>query len=84
MDIENLVSRLIAQQFPEFGHLTLQPILPGGCDNRTFCLVEDYIVRLPSRAKYTPQVDKEQRWLPYLAQELPLMIPEPIGCGALI
>lgn len=38
-------------------------------------------VRLPSAARYVAQVEKEQRWLPYLAARLPLPIPEPLALG---
>lgn len=54
----------------------------GGWDNRTFHLGDDMAVRLPSAEGYTPQVDKEQRWLPRLAPLLPLPIPTPLAKGA--
>ena len=43
-------------------------------------------VRLPSSPSYVEQVDKEHRWLPFLAGQLPLPIPRPLakgepGCG---
>jgi aminoglycoside phosphotransferase (APT) family kinase protein len=39
-------------------------------------------VRLPSDIGYSPQVDKEQRWLPFLAPRLPLPVPVPLARGA--
>jgi aminoglycoside phosphotransferase (APT) family kinase protein len=39
-------------------------------------------VRLPSGDAYTAQVDKEHRWLPVLALQLPLPIPQPLAKGA--
>lgn len=39
------------------------------------------VVRLPSRADYEIQVEKEQRWLPKLAPLLPLPIPTPLAMG---
>jgi aminoglycoside phosphotransferase (APT) family kinase protein len=39
-------------------------------------------VRLPSGNWYALQVDKEQRWLPVLAPQLPLPIPTPVAKGA--
>jgi aminoglycoside phosphotransferase (APT) family kinase protein len=39
-------------------------------------------VRLPSGDWYALQVDKEQRWLPVLAHQLPLPIPTPVAKGA--
>ena len=38
-------------------------------------------VRLPSAARYALQVEKEQRWLPILAPQLPLPIPVPLAMG---
>lgn len=82
MDISvSLVSRLIATQFPQWGHLPIKPVEFSGWDNRTFRLGEDMTVRLPSKAAYAAQVDKEQRWLPRLASLLPLTIPTPLGMG---
>jgi aminoglycoside phosphotransferase (APT) family kinase protein len=39
------------------------------------------VVRLPRIARATGQVAKEQRWLPELAPQLPLAIPEPLAMG---
>jgi aminoglycoside phosphotransferase (APT) family kinase protein len=39
-------------------------------------------VRLPSAERYVAQVEKEHRWLPYLAPLLPLPIPVPLALGA--
>lgn len=80
-----LVSRLIGAQFPQWAGLPVRPV-PDGWDNITFRLGEDLSVRLPSGARYAVQVDKEHRWLPVLARQLPLPIPEPLargrpGCG---
>ncbi|NOJ59088.1 aminoglycoside phosphotransferase family protein [Arthrobacter sp. 260] len=77
-----LVTRLIASQFPRWAGLTVTEVLPGGNDNRTFRLGEEFLVRLPSAASYAPQVMKEHRWLPVLAAELPLPIPQPVAQGA--
>jgi aminoglycoside phosphotransferase (APT) family kinase protein len=52
-----------------------------GWDNRTFRLGDDLVVRLPSASAYAPQVEKEHRWLPILAPQLPLPIPTPIALG---
>lgn len=76
-----LVRRLLAAQFPEYAALTLRPAVPQGWDNRSFRLGGHLVVRLPSAAGYTPQVEKEHRWLPYLAERLPLPIPVPVAKG---
>jgi len=38
-------------------------------------------VRLPSASPYALAVEKEHRWLPVLADQLPLPIPAPLGQG---
>ena len=77
----DLVSALIAEQFPRWSGLPITQVLPGGWDNRTFRLGDDLSVRLPSSASYVLQVEKEQHWLPVLAPHLPLAIPKPVAIG---
>ncbi|OCA90379.1 acetyltransferase [Bacillus sp. FJAT-27225] len=77
----DLVSKLINEQYPEWSDLNITPVKNGGNDNRTFHLGEYMSVRLPSAAGYAPQVEKEQKWLPILAEKLSLPIPIPIAKG---
>ena len=77
----SLVSRLVAAQFPQWAELPLRPVEFDGWDNRTFRLGENMSVRVPSAERYAPQVQKEQRWLPRLAPQLPLPIPAPLAMG---
>jgi aminoglycoside phosphotransferase (APT) family kinase protein len=76
-----LVSRLVATQFPEWAHLPVAPVDLDGHDNTTFRLGDEFSVRLPSADSYVPQIEKEHRWLPFLAPHLPLPIPEPVARG---
>jgi aminoglycoside phosphotransferase (APT) family kinase protein len=76
-----LVATLVASQFPAWSGRPIQPIVPGGWDNRSFRLGDDLLVRLPSAQRYVAQVGKEQDWLPRLAPALPLPIPEPVAAG---
>lgn len=76
-----LVRRLIGAQFPEWADLPITPADPQGWDNRTFRLGANMSARLPSAPGYVPQVEKEHRWLPFLAPHLPLPIPIPLGRG---
>lgn len=78
---EALVRRLIDTQFPQWAHLPIHKVEPGGWDNRTFLLGDEMSVRLPSAAGYAAQVVSEQHWLPKLAPQLPLPIPEPLALG---
>ncbi|PWY54625.1 aminoglycoside phosphotransferase [Legionella qingyii] len=77
----SLVRSLIDSQFPQWANLPIKPVAFSGWDNRTFHLGSEMTVRLPSDAFYALQVEKEQRWLPYLAPHLTLPIPSPIAKG---
>ncbi|HTT88468.1 MAG TPA: aminoglycoside phosphotransferase family protein [Acidimicrobiales bacterium] len=77
---------LISTQFPHWANLEIRPVALNGWDNTTFRLGFDKCVRLPSHEMYVPQIDKEHRWLPVLAAQLPVRFPSPIakgrpGCG---
>jgi aminoglycoside phosphotransferase (APT) family kinase protein len=82
----SLARRLVDSQFPQWSHLPIRAVELDGWDNRSFRLGSELTVRLPSGDRYAQQVDKEQRWLPLLAPQLPLPIPAPVvrgepGCG---
>jgi aminoglycoside phosphotransferase (APT) family kinase protein len=76
-----LVARLLAAQFPEWRALPVTRVELDGWDNTTFRLGSGMSVRLPSGDGYAVQVDKEHRWLPVLAPQLPLPIPQPLAKG---
>ncbi len=76
-----LVRRLVATQFPRWADLPVRLVEFGGWDNRTFHLGADMTVRLPSAEQYALQVEKEHRWLPKLAPQLPLPVPVPLAKG---
>ena len=76
-----LVSRLVAMQFPQWAHQLVTPVELDGHDNTTFRLGDEFSVRLPSDDAYVPQIEKEHRWLPFLAPRLPLPIPELVARG---
>ncbi len=75
------VRRLVAGQFPHWADLPVEPVARGGWDNWTFRLGSGMAVRLPSALEYAEGVDKEHRWLPVLAQRLPLPVPTPLARG---
>jgi len=77
----SLVRRLVDSQFPQWSHLPIAAVEFDGWDNRTFRLGSELTVRVPSGPWYAKQVDKEQRWLPVLAPQLPLSIPTPVAKG---
>lgn len=75
------VRRLVAEQFPQWADLPVEPVSKGGWDNRTFHLGTEKVVRIPSASEYAQAVEKEHRWLPTLAPRLPLPIPVPLAKG---
>jgi aminoglycoside phosphotransferase (APT) family kinase protein len=76
-----LARRLVDAQFPQWSALPITGVEVDGWDNRTFRLGSELTVRLPTGAWYAKQVEKEQRWLPVLAPQLPLPIPAPVARG---
>ena len=77
-----LARRLVDGQFPQWAGLPIEEVELDGWDNRTFRLGDELTLRLPTGDWYAQQVDKEQRWLPVLASDLPLPIPVPVARGA--
>ncbi len=76
-----LVRRLLAGQFPRWADVSITPVPSAGTDNALYRLGEDLVVRMPRIAWATGQIDKERRWLPYLAPHLPLAIPSQVAVG---
>lgn len=76
-----LVRRLLAGQFPAWAEMAIESVASAGTDNALFRLGDDLCVRMPRVASAAGQVEKEQRWLPVLAPQLPLQIPEPLAAG---
>ena len=79
---EDLARRLVAAQFPQWADLPIRRVSSEGWDNRTFHLGAEMSVRLPSAEPYSLAVEKEHRWLPAFASQLPLPIPVPLAQGA--
>jgi aminoglycoside phosphotransferase (APT) family kinase protein len=77
----SLARRLVDSQFPQWSDLPIIAVEFDGWDNRTFRLGAELTVRLPTGDWYAQQVEKEQRWLPVLAPQLPLPIPTPVAQG---
>lgn len=77
----SLVKRLITSQFPQWAHLHIQPVESAGTDNAIYRLGDNMAVRFPRVEWAVGQTEKEYRWLPQLAQFLPLPIPTPLAMG---
>lgn len=78
---QTLVQRLLREQHPDLAHLSLA-FEQHGWDNVTFRLGDDMAIRLPRRQAAAYLIAHEQKWLPTLAEHLPLPIPAPHRTGA--
>ena len=76
-----LVGRLLRAQFPQWADLPLSRVPSAGTDNALFRLGPELTVRLPRLPGSTGQSEKEARWLPLLAPQLPLAVPTPLAVG---
>jgi aminoglycoside phosphotransferase (APT) family kinase protein len=76
----SLVRILLQQQRPDLANLPLVE-LANGWDNVVFRLGDEFTVRMPRRLMAVELVSNEQRWLPTLAERLPLPIPAPVFVG---
>ena len=76
-----LVAGLLTDQHPDLAQLPLQ-VVDAGWDNALVRLGDRLALRLPRRAFAAPLILHEQRWLPLLAERLPLPIPAPCRIGA--
>jgi aminoglycoside phosphotransferase (APT) family kinase protein len=82
LDIDaGLVERLVAEQFPQWAGLPLEPVSSWGTDNALYRLGDELVVRLPRRERTVLTLEKERRWLPVVGPSLPLAIPEPLAEG---
>lgn len=78
----DLVRRLIAQQFPAWARLSIEPVPSAGTDNALYRLGDAMCVRLPRVAWAVDSVERECTWLPRLAPDLPCPVPVPLAKGA--
>lgn len=78
---DRMVRRLLEGQFPEWASLPLSAVPPTGTDNIIFRLGSHLGVRLPRIESATPQIARDQRWLPLLAPRLPSPVTRPLAVG---
>jgi aminoglycoside phosphotransferase (APT) family kinase protein len=82
VDINASVVRwLLADQFPRWADLPIEPVEPRGTDNVLYRLGKDMVVRLPRRERTVGTLEKERAWLPRLTPFLPLTVPTPLAEG---
>jgi len=78
---EHLVRRLLEAQFPEWAGLPIKRVPSAGTDNALYRLGDEMVARLPRIDWAIAAIEKECRWLPYLAPHLPLPVPAPLAMG---
>lgn len=82
----DVVACLVRQHAPLLAGQRVQPVAVDGWDNSSFRVGEGHLARMPTDDGYVPAVAKEHQWLPVLAPQLPVAVPEPVlrnepGCG---
>ncbi len=77
---QDLVRALLLDQHPDLAHLELRDV-SGGWDNQQWRLGQELAVRLPRTERAPALLLTEQRWLPMLAERLPLPTPVPVRLG---
>lgn len=78
---DGLVRRLLGTVTPAYDGLSLRRFEATGSTNALFRLGEDLLVRLPRQPGGTDTIEKEQRWIPYVAPHLPVAVPEVVAVG---
>lgn len=76
-----LVRALVDLELPDARNLGLRPLSVSGSSNALFRLGEELLVRLPRQPGGTASIEKEARWLPWLAERLPVVVPEVVHVG---
>jgi aminoglycoside phosphotransferase (APT) family kinase protein len=76
----DLVRSLLGAQHPDISELPLEEAA-AGWDNFTYRLGAEMAIRLPRRTAAALQIQHEQKWLPVIAENLPLPVPSPLRLG---
>jgi aminoglycoside phosphotransferase (APT) family kinase protein len=77
---QGLVRALLAEQHPDLAGLALSDV-DGGWDNQLWRLGAELAVRVPRTERAPALLRVEQRWLPVLAERLPLPTPTLVRVG---
>ncbi len=76
-----LVRSLVDRLDPSYAGLPLRRLDTSGSTNALFRLGDDLLVRVPRQPGGTETIEKERRWLPYVAAALPVPVPEVVAVG---
>ncbi len=75
------VSLMVADQFPAWAGLPLEPVSSSGTDNVMLTLGDRLVVRLPRIAAAVPSISKEWKYPRMLGPQLPAPVPIPLAEG---
>lgn len=78
---DGIVRALLKDQFPHWADRRLRRLTDSGTDNAIYRLGDDLGLRLPRIQWAEAQIEKECRWLPKLAADLPAPVPVPLAEG---
>ncbi|WP_426564602.1 aminoglycoside phosphotransferase family protein [Angustibacter sp. McL0619] len=82
VDIDDPLAReLVDGQLPQYSALPLRRVVSGGTDNAVFRLGDELALRLPVHPGAVGGLLKEVRWLPMLAPQVSLSVPEVVEVG---
>lgn len=76
-----LVRGLVHRSFPEYAGRSLTLLADSGSSNALFRLGSDLLVRLPRQPGGGGTIDKEARWLPWVAAQVAVSVPRVVGVG---
>src|SRR5262249_30266685 len=74
-----VVRRILRDQHPQWAEGPIVEITSTGTDHALYRLGDDAIARLPLRESAARPIETEFRWLPWLAQRLPIEGPCPLA-----
>lgn len=78
---EPTVTRLIAEQLPEYADLPVSRLEATGSSNALFRLGDQLLVRAPRERGGSATIQKEARWSPAIAAALPVQVPTVVALG---
>ena len=78
---DQLVRRLLATVSSAYDDLPLRRFEVTGSTNALFRLGDELLVRIPRQPGGSETIEKEARWLPYVAPHLPIAVPEVVAVG---
>lgn len=78
---ESIVRSLLRSQAPQWASLPLERVASSGTVNVAYRLGADKVIRLPRTADFSDGPLHEARWMPALAPEVPLRVPDHLILG---